>query len=195
MAVAYHVYSSGASGGPVNLAAPVASVSTLSWASGALPTPCTITYLVRPYDTATGLENANGDARVTVKFDALGDSLDLLPNAPTGLTATPRVGGSARVAWSYAPGGQGAAPSGFHVYAWPEAGSPNYAAPAAAVAFTGSSGSFAATLSGLTGGTTYRVAVRAYNAAGEETNANSVPLAAVTTGPTAVAALTASAVP
>jgi hypothetical protein len=198
--IVYHVYQNDAPGGPVNLGAPAATVAGTSWTSPALATPAVVTYLVRSFDTVSGLEDQNGDARVTVRFDALGDALGALPGAPSGLTATPRAGGSARVAWTAAAAGGAAAappPSGFHVYAWPAAGAPSYATPAAVVAFpaTGPVAAFAATLSGLAGGVAYRVAVRAFNAEGEEANTNSVPLTAVTTGPSAVVGLSAAAVP
>jgi hypothetical protein len=195
--IIYNIYQNDAAGGPVNLAAPVATVAGLSWPSPALPTPADVTYLVRSFDTVSGLEDQNGDARVTVEFDALGNCLDALPNPPAGLTATPRAGGAARVAWTYAPGGQGAAPSGFHVYVFPASGRPSYATPAATVSFTdsGVQNVFSTVLSGLTGGATCRVAVRAFNALGEEANTTSVPLTPSAVGPTAVVALTAAAVP
>src|SRR4051794_34445716 len=116
MSISYHVYSNSGVGDPVNYASVVATVSGLSWATPALAASSNWTYAVRAFDTVNGLEEQNVDARVTIRVNASQADVTGLPNAPTGLTATPAAGATARVAWQYLPGGQGGAPIGFRVY-------------------------------------------------------------------------------
>ena len=72
---------------------------------------------------------------------------------------------------------------------------PSYAAAVASVAFeSGEAGHYVANLTGLAGGVTYAVGVRAGNACGYEQNTRSVAVTAATTGPAAVNALVATAI-
>lgn len=197
MSISYRVYGDDGdgTGGPINYATPVATVSALTFTTGPLAFPGVYSFLVRAFDTVTGLEDQNGDARVTVRLDATGKDISLLPNAPAGLTATPLAAGGAKVSWIYGPAGQGSKPTGFHVYVG--IGTPNYATPAATVAFHGGAPStpYFAKLTGLTGGTTYAVGVRTYNASGEETNVSTASITAVTAGPSPVVSLTSTVTP
>ena len=195
MTLEYHVYVNDAAGGPVNLTAPVATVSALTWSSAAITPPADLTYLVRAYDTASGLEDPNGDARVRVVLDAAGDNITGLPNPPAGLSAVPRAGGTARVCWRYNPGGQGGPPSDFHVYMG--AGSVSYSSPVATVPYDPNSPgrAYSALVSGLSDGVLYAVGVRAYNATGEESNTLAAAVTGMAVGPSAIQSLTASAVP
>jgi hypothetical protein len=73
-------------------------------------------------------------------------------------------------------------------------GGPNYGLPVATVSYASSiNGSFVSNLGPLTGGVIYVLSVRAYNATAEEQNTHTVSVTAVTVGPSAVTALTASA--
>jgi hypothetical protein len=192
MSISYHVYSGDTSGGPVDYSAPVATVSTLTWDTPALAANTVVTYAVRAFDTVSGLEEQNVDARVTIRVDAAQADVTGLPNAPTGLTATPGAGATARVAWQYHPGGQGGAPTGFRVYAGTP--TPDYGTIAATVPYSAGRSAYLATLPGLTNGSVYQVAARAYNAIGTESNAVVASFTADGTGPDPVDGLTATVV-
>ena len=194
MSLQYRVYRNDAAGGPVDLSSPVATVSGLTWTAPALTPPADVTYLVRAYDTVSGLEDDNGDARVRVVLDASGNDLTARPAPPSGLSVRATAGGTARVSWTHALARM-PAPTGFKVYVG--AGSVSYASPAGTVAYSpGNPGkTYGFTLTGLTGGTLYRVGVRAYNGAGEEPNTESVPVTALSSGPSAVVSLAVTAIP
>ena len=194
MSLEYRIYSNGGTGGPVDLSTIVATVSALTWSSGTITPPADLTYLVRAYDTASGLEDPNGDARARVVLNAAGVDISALPAAPVGLSASPRAGGTARVSWRYSPGSLWP-PSDFHVYLG--AGSVSYTTPVATVPYdAGSPGrAYSALISGLSDGVTYAVGVRAYSAAGEEQNTASAAVTGMVAGPAAVQSLTVAAIP
>ena len=80
------------------------------------------------------------------------------------------TGGAVRIAWGYPIVNRATAPTGFNVYIV-TGGSPGYGSPAATVSFVaGSANAFVTNLAGLTGGATYQIGVRAYNAVAEEPN-------------------------
>jgi hypothetical protein len=171
----------------------VATTASTSWTSGVLGAPGDWKFGVRAFDPATGLEEANLDCAVEVVLDSAGKDVTSRPAAPLGLRAFASGSGTARVEWWCPPAPGAKAPTEFRVYRG--IGSPSYAAPAAIVPYSsGFMGTFRATLSGLTGGTTYAVAVRARNASGEEANTNTVSVTAASAGPNPVDSLTASAV-
>lgn len=170
----YHVYSNGGSG-PVNYAAPIATVSTLTYSTSALAYPSDTVYAVRAFDTVSGLEEQNVDARVRLVLDATGANVTARPNPPVNVWAAPTAGGGAVVHWSYNPAGQGAAPTGFKV--WATVGSVvDYTAAPVSVPYTGPVGS--ATLSGLTDGVSYAIGVRAFS--GSLVEPNTTAIASVT---------------
>lgn len=181
MATNYHIYSSNGLGGPVDYSTIVATRSTLTYDVGPLDYGSDWTFAVRAFDTVSGLEESNVDARVRILVSAAGADLAGLPNAPFGLKAVPTSGGGMKVTWAYNPRGQGAAPTNFHIYK----GTPtvSYASPAATVSYAVSSHNFSATLTSLTNGATYQFSVRAYNASGEETNTVIFTAKASTSGP------------
>lgn len=191
MAIQYHIYSNDQAGGPVDYSTPVGTTALTTFVSPPLPAGASVTFAVRAFDSANGLEEENADARVQIVLDATGQDISARPGPPAGVTVTPLAGGGLRVHWLPCPATQAAKPTGFHVYM----GSPavDYATPAATVAANGSR-DYRADLTGLTGGTTYLVAVRAFNAAGEETNAFTVPARAKSTGPDPVDELVATPV-
>lgn len=192
MAIEYRVYGNGGAGGPVDYSAPLAAVSALTWASPPLAAGESWTFAVRAYDTTSALEESNVDARASLLLDAALADVTGRPNAPTGLTARAAAAGSIVATWSYNPGGQGGAPTGFRAYA----GSPtvSYGAPIATIPYSDGTRSFSATVAGFAGGSTVAVAVRAYNAAGEEPNATTATAVADATGPLPVESLTATVV-
>lgn len=191
MATQYHIYRGNNAGGPVDYGTIVATVAGLTWDSPALDLSSQNLFAVRAFDTVSALEESNVDAIVRVSVDGSGVNITARPNAPTGLSARATASGGARVEWQYATGGQGAAPTGFRVYAGTPAVS--YASPAATVTYSTGRATFAADLTGLTGGASYEIGVRSYNAVGEETNTAVVTLVADTAGPDPVVNLSITA--
>jgi len=184
-------------GGPVNFAAPVVTTASLSADMPTLGPGADASYVARAFDTVTGYEDQNNQCRVRVRLDDAGNDVTGQPNPPSALSAVPSVGGSVALAWTYNAGGQGGAPSQFHVYLWLASSAPDYSAPAATVAYHGDSPArpYRVTVSGLTGATQYLTACRAKNGAGEEANTRTTAFTALTAGPAAVQFLTATAIP
>ncbi len=138
----------------------------------------------------SGLEEQNVDCAVTITLNASRADVTNQPPAPLALSARATAGGGAVLDWVYAPPSAANAPTGFHVYVG--VGAPSFGSPVATVPYAGQR-AFQATLSGLTGGSIYAVAVRAYNAIAEEQNANLATFTAASTAPTSVRNLTATA--
>ena len=88
-------------------------------------------------------------------------------------------------------------PTGFHVYIGNRS-APVYGSPAATVLYSSGPGTganaFVCNLTGLTGGTTYQIGVRAYNAVAEEPNTSFVSVNADSAGPAPVDSLTGIAI-
>jgi hypothetical protein len=194
MTTGYRIYTNDFLGGPVDWSAPAATVTGLSWDSPELPAGAAADFRVVPYDTVTGYECRDGDSRALVGLDGGGNDLSLFPAPPAGLTVTAAAGGTATVAWLAGSGGN--APARFwNVYAGTPA--PDYSVPAAGVPAVPGSGPgrhYRATVTGLAGGVTYRVGVRAVSAAGEEPNTTTAAVTGKTTGPAAVGGLAAAVV-
>lgn len=192
MSIEYRVYANDGAGGAVDYGTIVATTSSLTWTSGALTAPGDYTFVVKTHDTATGLEDQHSDCRVRVTLDGTGADTRGLPLAPSGLSAIAGAGGAATVRWQYPAG---PAVTGFRVYM----GTPtvSYASPAATVAVSawGPGARYSATLLGLSDGVTYQVAVRSYNAVGEESNTATVSVVGKVSGPSPVVSLAAAAVP
>ncbi|WP_422932043.1 fibronectin type III domain-containing protein [Singulisphaera sp. PoT] len=192
MAIEYDIFLNDGAGGPIDYGTAVASVSALTWTSSAL-TPGDWRFGVRARDTVTGLSESNVDAAVEVVIGGGYQDVSGVPPAPVGLAATPTKGGGARVTWSYPYQRSAARPTGFHVYA----GTPSvsYATPVATVTAADLL-HYSASIAGLSDGSTYQIAVRAYSTdlAGthEEANDAVVTLLADSTPPDMVDYLTAS---
>lgn len=194
MSIQYRIYANGGTGGPPDLSSPVATVSTLSHATGALSAG-TWRFLVRAYDTASGLEEQNTDEALLV-IGSGGVDLTGRPAPVRALHVAPMPGGKARVSWStdLFPVPQ---PTGFKVYVGTP--TPSFASPAATVAFAPGRDRHGTTslndLSGLTDGVDYAVAVRAYNASGESADSETVHVVGNSAAPDPVDAVSAEAVP
>lgn len=193
--IVYHVYANNGAGGPVDYTSIVATTNGLSYQTGALTFPGQYTFAVRAFGVTSQLEESNVDARRRLVLDSSGNDITALPNPPVFLTVFVTANGGATVIWSYNPGAQGGAPTGFHVYVGTP--TPNYASAVQTVPYAAGRSSFSCTLSGLTGGTVYQIGVRAYNATGEEQNATvkSITAAGTATAPAPVDGLTGTAVP
>lgn len=166
MATQYHVYGNDGAGGPIDYGTVLATASALTWDTSAL-TAGLWRFGVRAFDTVSGLEEANVDAVVDIAISAGLADVSAVPAAPAGLTAAATAGGGAHIAWTWPPS-RGPQPTGFHVYLGSP--TPSYGSPAATVAFTAGKTRYSTDLTGLSDGTDYQIAVRTYNALGEETN-------------------------
>jgi hypothetical protein len=193
MTIVYDIYSGDNAGGPVNYTTPVAAgVTGLSWTGTALPAPSTTRFAVRARDTVSGLSELNTDAVVTIPVSAAGADLGGLPAAPAHPRAVALAGGAARLEWAW-PYRRGPRPAGFRIYGDAGTGTVDHATVLATVPYSGPGTDYRATLAGLAGGTTYLLAVRAYNAAGEEPNVLTAAVTAVATPPANPTGLTATA--
>jgi len=188
--IVYNVYSNGGSG-PVNYNSVVFTTPELAHVTLPMGFSSTWIWAVRAKDTTTGLEEQNVDARVTIIVGSAGADISAMPNAPTGLAAVATASGTAKLSWAYNPGGQGAPPTGFHVYFGTP--TPDYGTIKATVPY-GQVLAFSATISGLADLTDYQVAVRAYNPTAEEKNTNVCPLRGLVNGPSPVSGLTATVI-
>jgi hypothetical protein len=190
MAIAYYIYTNTGAGDPINYSKPAATVSTLTWPSPTLSFPGSWSFGVRAFDTVSGLEEQNLDCSVTVTLSTSGQDVTNQPMPAVGIRAFPMAGGSIRVEWPYPVVNRARVPTGFNVYIG-TGGTPNYSSPVATVLFAaGIANSFVCNLPGLSGGTTYTIGVRAYNAITEESNTNTVTVTANATGPSPVVQLT-----
>ena len=195
MTTQYHVYGNGGTGGPVNYATPIATVTSgTSWSTSALAASSSWAFGVRAFDSLSSLEEQNVDAMVAIRLNASGADITNLPIAPWLVSAHATSAGGVRVDWHYPIAAARASwkPQGFHVYA----GTPSissYTTPAATVAYSPGSTSFHANLAGLTVGSAYQITVRAYNASGTETNTVVATVTPSSTGPSAVVGLTIAA--
>ncbi len=72
---------------------PIATTSGLTYTVGPLAAPSDNTFAVRAFDTISGIEEANTDARVRIILDAAGNDVTARPNSVVGLSATADGGG------------------------------------------------------------------------------------------------------
>lgn len=188
----YHVYMNDGLGGPVDYGTVIATVTAPTWTSSALAFPGTYIFAVRAFDSVTGYEELNTDARVALILDASGVDITAMPNAPTNVAAIPTAGGGVAIHWSYSPLGQGGAPTQFEVWVQAAPAVDYTMPPSLTVPYSGPVGS--ASLAGLSDGVTYAVAVRASNATATEPNTTATAgFTADATGPAAVDSLTGAA--
>lgn len=163
MAISYNIYANDGQGGDVDYSTPVASTTALTFSVAALASPSDNIFGVRAFDTTSGIEEANTDARVRVIIDSDGNDVSARPNPVIGLSATPTAGGTCWVSWGYDPTGQGGAPSEFDLSlaVGPVALPPGLAA---SVPYLPGVSGYGCTISGLPGDTPCTIAVRAIGA-------------------------------
>jgi hypothetical protein len=164
MAISYNIYANDGSGGDVDYLTPIATTSDLTYATGNLSTPSDSTFAVRAFDTVSGVEEANTDARVRIILDASGNNVTTRPNAVVGLSAWPTAGGTCWVSWAYVATGQGGPPSLFNVSLTAAGAQTSTANPAATVAYLPGVSGYGCSLSDLAGNTPYTILVQAVGA-------------------------------
>ena len=171
MTIAYRIYSNHGNGGPVDYSAPMASTASPTYATGPLGVSTDNTFVVRAYDTGTGLEQAGSEARVRVVVGADGTDVSNLPNAPHAIALSSTAGGGGRVNWAFAPAGDWGQPSGFHIYLILGQGAAvNDSSPSSRVTYTPGRVGYSCLLPGPFALSSYTAAVRSFNAAGVEGN-------------------------
>jgi hypothetical protein len=173
MVTAYRIYGNDGLGGPVNDASPVAATTDLAIILGPLQPSTDTVYLVRAYDTTTGLEEANTEAMVRLLIGPNGLDHTGLPNPPHALAVSDAQGGGCRICWAYSPDWSSGLASGFNIYM-----------SAGNVADTTSAVSVVPYLAGIVGyscllpgpftRTIYTILVRSFNTLGTETNSRSL---------------------
>lgn len=176
----YNVYTNTGIGDHVSYLAPVFTTNLLFYTPPPLVGPCDWSFHVRAEDVETVEEEKNLDARLRIVIDANGTDITGRPSSPTKIAVFQVKGGVIRVQWMFVPRQGSSPPTKFNVYA----GTPliNYLAPVTNVGYVGS-GSYSATISGLTADLTYQFGVRAYNAVAEDPNTEVVSATIDGTGP------------
>jgi hypothetical protein len=165
----YNIYANNGAGGPIDYTTPIGSTTDLSFVIGPLAPLSDNRFAVRALDPATNLEEANTESCVRILLDANGSDISSRPNPPHALVIRSIAGGGCRASWAYNPIGQGGTPIGFHVYLT-QGNTPAYDSPSASVAYLAGTMGYSCVLSGLAAGTSYTVAVRAYNGTAIENN-------------------------
>ncbi len=169
MTIAYRIYTNHGTGGPVDFSAPAATTPAPTYDAGPLGVSTDTTFVVRAYDTGTGLEQAGCEARARVVVGPDGADLSGLPNAPHALVLSRSAGGGGRVSWAFAPAGGCGAPTGFEVFLGEGAGV-DYSSPSATVPYSPGRVGYSCVLPGPNTLKTCTAAVRSFNASGAEGN-------------------------
>lgn len=156
----YRVYANGGLG-PVDLANPVATVSTNArhWRKASLSHPACWRVVVRAFNAAAG--ELNLDRAASLTLDDAGLARSDGPNSPLALAARPAPDGAVSVSFSYDADRQPAPATHFHLYHDHASGRVDYDSLVAEIPIdSGNPTHYAVTVSGLTAGLTYRFAVR-----------------------------------
>lgn len=191
MAVVYRIYKGDASGGAVDYTTIVATVSGLTYAAAALALGSTTRFAVRAYDNVALVEDDGVDAEVMIIVDGSGADATNTPKPVNVLRARAVANAAIVVEWIPDDPEPSRQPTGFKVYG----GTPSisYASPLATVAHSGRGRVHRATISGLTSGAEYQIAVRPYNASGEQSEVILVTVTPDSTAPPAVEGLAGAA--
>jgi hypothetical protein len=159
MAISYHIYANDGQGGEVDYATPIATTTAFTFTVGPLVAPSDNTFAVRAFDTTSGIEEANTDARVRVVIDPVGNDVSARPNPVNGLSARRTAGGTCWVSWGYDATGQGGPPTRFDVTR-----TTGPSSPVASVAYLPGVAGYGCSLSGLVPTNAYAIAVQSIGA-------------------------------
>lgn len=178
--IEYRVYANDGEGGPINLATPWATTRSANFVAGpTLTANASWSFLVRVYDRDLELLEDGTDARVDLVTDGDGNDITLRPRPVNVLTARPGASGELIVTWTYLWTRDARAADEFRVWAVASPGPIDFTAtPSAAVSIQGGETTYQTTLTGLTAGTTYLVAVRAVNGTADDGSTATVTVAA-----------------
>lgn len=196
MSIAYNVYA-WPYGGPTDYVTPLASTPSLTFTTAPLSFPSDTIYAVRTYDTVTGFEDLNTDARARLILDDTGADITNRPESPSDLSAQPIANGGIRVEWAFLSGSNfvdpATLPTEFKVWIQPSPGPIDFTlTPNATFPYSGSLSAYAVDVPGFADGVTYLVAVRASNSSGDDPNEVTVSCVADAVGPLPVMSLTGS---
>lgn len=173
MTIAYKIYGNDGAGGPVNDTTPLSTTTELTYALGPVPPSSDNIFLVRAFDTTTGLEEANTEAVVRLVIGSDGRDLTLLPNPPHAISVSDARDGGCRISWAYSPDWSSGFPSGFNVYM--SAGNTiEVTSVSASVPYVSGVVGYSCLLPGPLSQATYTVLVRSFNAVGTESNTQSL---------------------
>jgi hypothetical protein len=101
MSLQYHVYANDGQGSPVDYSHPIATVTVNTFTTPTLASPSDNTFAVRVFDTVSGLEESNTDARVRIVIDTQGRDITTRPDPVHALSVRPLMGAGCRVSWAY----------------------------------------------------------------------------------------------
>jgi hypothetical protein len=195
VAIAYAIYRGDATGGPADFTAAYALVTggVLTYDTPALAPGERRRYAVRAVDLDSGLVDLNTDAVVRIAVDADGLDTAARPDPVTAVTVTPASATTAIVGWTRLARPGSPEPTGFYLWVTSGGGATNYALAPDQTLGTFAEAHGTATITGLVAGTDYRVAVRAFNAAGDDGGTADATFTTPAGPPLAPQAATASA--
>lgn len=169
MVTRYNIYSGDNSGGPVNYAAPVATVDTPTWQTAALPVPSRTRFGVRAVDDITKLEEHNIDCVYEVTINDQGINVSERPPAPIGLQVEARGTDGVLIRWTYLYRPPLPDPDSFVLRV--QMGTMDFNLPGVLVApFASGQSQYQATVAGLDSGASYAVSVRSALGPAEDSN-------------------------
>lgn len=165
MAISYNLYANDGHGGGVDYLTPISTTPGLAYTTGPLTAPGDYSFAVRAFDTTSGIEEANTDARVRIILDADGNDVTARPNAVVGLSARPTAGGTCWVSWGYDAKGQGGPPSLFNV-TLAVVPTPSPSNPVASIVYLPGVAGYGCSLAGLPANIPCTIAVQAVGTSG-----------------------------
>ena len=171
--LAYHLYGNVGTGGPVDYATPLATVTVPTWTTFPLFPSSDYTFAVRAFDASTGYEERNVTARVRIVTGPAGEDLTAMPHTAPPFSVKPTSGTTAAVKFKPFPEPLGAPPTTeYRAYVGTPAVS--YTSPAGTIPWVANQPFYTIPLAGLTPGTVYQCVLRAANAVGAEANTRAV---------------------
>lgn len=184
--IVWDIFTNDGAGGPINYATPIATVSSPTFTTSALPLNSDNRFAVRARDSANALSELNVDAIVRIIVDGAGADVSALPPAPFGLTARAKSGGTAEVSFQIDPYDR-VKPTQFSIYLTPFAsGSPSWSTPAATISAISGRRYYRSTLTGLSDGASYWIGVRSSNGSIQEKNTTTIDIVGSSIGPASI---------
>ena len=158
MAISYNIYANDGKGGVVDYRTPIATTTGKSFITTPLSVSSDNIFAVRAFDTLSGVEEANTEARVRIEIDPAGNDVTNRPNAVVGLSNRLTAGSTCWVSWGYDPTGQGGPPVSFQLTLSSNPSTP-IANPTATVAYLPGVSGYGCSFSGLPDNTPCTISV------------------------------------